>query len=71
MLPRMTTDVAFIYEPPPNMRLAAEMDELGFFHFPLRGICGGALFPKRHEPSGNYGKHAELLPAPQYIRGTT
>jgi hypothetical protein len=66
----MTIDVPFMNGPPPNMRFARRMDELGFFHFPSRGICGGALFPKRQEPSGNDGKHAKLLPAPQYIRET-
>jgi hypothetical protein len=32
------------------------MDELGFFHFPLRGISERALFPNGHEPSGNHGE---------------
>src|SRR5258705_3355547 len=38
------------------------MDELGFFHFPLRVIRGGALSPNRHEPSGNYGKSCQTYP---------
>jgi hypothetical protein len=43
MPPRMTTEVAFINGPPPNKRLTPQyMDELGF-HFPLRGISGGAI----------------------------
>jgi hypothetical protein len=47
------------------------MDELGFFHLPLRGIRGGALLPKKHELNGNCGNHVELLPVPQYVRGTS
>jgi len=47
------------------------MDELGLFHFPLRRIRAGALFPNRHEPNWNQEGMPVLLPAPQYIRGTT
>ena len=33
-----------------------------------RGLCGGALFPKRHEPSEKHRKESRASPAPHYIR---
>src|SRR5260370_135200 len=54
-----------------NLLRICVMDELGFLHYPLRGIRGGAMFPIKHEPSGTVGGHAVPLPAPRSIRGAS
>src|SRR5258708_5650959 len=48
----------------------AVMDELGFLHYPLRGIRGGALFPIRHEPSGNYRRACRASPRASLYKGS-